>query len=390
LYDVAVVGGGRVGAACAIGLAQLGLSVALIERDEPTAFAAEQLPDLRVSAINRHSEQLFEQLGAWSFIQNMRVCPYKRLSVWEKPQCRSDFNIASLGVSHLGHIIENRIVQLGLLQRCQQLANLTVYMGQSIKNLLLDPPPRITLDNDYTVHAKFLVGADGVNSMVRHTANIGVQGWQYGMQALGVSIRTTHTQQDITWQQFTPDGPLAFLPLFGEYASLVWYNRPEKVRELKGLSPSQLKLQIIQHFPAELVDFEVLACESFPLIRQHSNHYTQGDVVLIGDAAHSINPLAGQGVNLGFKDVSVLLHVLAKYRQASTDAQQSTSLRPYFSEYERRRRSDNLLMMSAMDVLYKGFCNQHGLLKLLRNAGLTLANHAGPLKHRVMQYAMGL
>jgi 3-demethoxyubiquinol 3-hydroxylase len=382
LYDVAVVGGGMVGSACAIGLAQLGLSVALIERDQPKAFNAEQLPDLRVSAINRHSEHLFEELGAWSLIQNMRVCPYRRLSVWEQPQCRSDFNSAALGVSHLGHIIENRIIQLGLLQRCQQLSNLTVYMGQTIKSLVLHPSPSITLTNDETLH--------GVNSMVRQKANIGVQGWQYGMQALGISIRTKQAQQDITWQQFTPDGPVAFLPLFAEYASLVWYNRPEKVRELKGLSVSQLKQQIIQHFPAELMDFEVLACESFPLIRQHTNQYTKGDVVLIGDAAHSINPLAGQGVNLGFKDVRVLLEVLTKYRQDMTQTKASPSLRPYFGKYERNRRPDNLLMMSAMDVLYKGFCNQHGVLKLLRNAGLTLANHAGPLKHRVMQYAMGL
>jgi 3-demethoxyubiquinol 3-hydroxylase len=151
LYDVAVVGGGMVGSACAIGLAQLGLSVALIERDQPKAFNAEQLPDLRVSAINRHSEHLFEELGAWSLIQNMRVCPYRRLSVWEQPQCRSDFNSAALGVSHLGHIIENRIIQLGLLQRCQQLSNLTVYMGQTIKSLVLHPSPSITLTNDEMV-----------------------------------------------------------------------------------------------------------------------------------------------------------------------------------------------------------------------------------------------
>ena len=389
VIDVCIVGGGMVGSACALGLAQLGWSVVLLERDCPQAYSDEQLPDLRVSAINLNSEQFFQDLGVWQDIQSMRLCPYRRLSVWEQRDARTDFDCRGIKRPHLGHIIENRIIQLALHQRFGDYTNLRSIYGEAINTIELNQHARVTLVNGETLNARILIGADGANSLVRKAAGIGVQGWQYQQHALGITIKTHGEQQDITWQQFTPQGPVAFLPLFGQYASLVWYNDARHVERLKKLSKKQLKQEIVQHFPAELVDFDIIDWGSFPLNRMHANQYSKANAVLVGDAAHNINPLAGQGVNLGFKDVQVLLDIFNAHRNEFNAQPSAANLSQWFTEYENRRRRDNLLMMSVMDGLYLGFGNNIMPMKFLRNVGLKLANRAGPLKKRALQYAVG-
>ncbi|MEP0176087.1 MAG: FAD-dependent monooxygenase [Paraglaciecola sp.] len=390
MFDICVVGGGMVGSALAIGLGKLGLNVALIEPHMPKAFNESQLPDMRVSAISLTSGKLITELGAWDNIEAMRLCPYARLSVWDDPRCRTDFESASLGQSYLGHIIENRIVQLGLQQTLSDYSNIHVFANEDATTVQLGSKSKITLSCGKTIEVKLIVGADGAQSKVRKAANIGVQGWQYTQQALGIKIKTNGPQQDITWQQFTPDGPMAYLPLFDGFGSLVWYQSVEQITLLKGLSKTKLKQQIQQHFPSDLVDFEVLDVASFGLTRMHANQYFKGNTVLVGDAAHTINPLAGQGVNLGFKDVSVLLDIIEKQQAEATSDAWLLSPESWLKEYEKCRRKDNLIMMSAMDVLYATFSNSYMPFKVLRNLGLKLANASGPLKNQAMKYAMGL
>jgi len=392
VFDFCVVGGGMVGSAMALGLAKLGFKVAIIEPSMPVAFESQQPPDMRVSAISLTSESLLQNLGAWAHIKRMRVCPYKRLSVWDKPSCRTDFDCQTIGESHLGHIIENRLVQLGIHAEILADQNVVFYENLKITSIISTDVSKVTLENGQIIQANILIGADGGRSTVRDAANIGVQGWQYSQQALGIQIKTHDVQQDITWQQFTPNGPIAFLPLYDGFASLVWYHNTEDINYLKSLSKIKLKQHILQHFPTDLVDFEVLNVAGFPLTRMHANQYFKGNTVLIGDAAHTINPLAGQGVNLGFKDVAALLSVI---KEATTTDDRTTVLHPdhYFhwlKKYEVARRQDNLVMMSAMDLLYSTFSNSHMPLKILRNIGLKLANHSGPIKNNVMKYAMGL
>jgi 2-octaprenyl-3-methyl-6-methoxy-1,4-benzoquinol hydroxylase len=380
-----------VGSACALGLAQLGLSVILIERQQPQPFAHEQRPDLRVSAISLSSEKFFQSLGAWQHVEEMRSCPYKHLSVWEQNDSRTDFHSDTLKRPHLGHIVENRIIQLALQQRFAAHPNLRCIFNDKIESITVQGQISVNLASKEVIHPKVLIGADGLNSLVRQAAHIGVQGWQYSQQALGINIKTKSPQQDITWQQFTPQGPLAFLPLFDGYASLVWYHHSSQINYLKSLTKKQLKQDVIKHFPKELVDFEVLDCASFPLTRMHANQYCKGNVVVIGDAAHSINPLAGQGGNLGFKDVEVLLAVFAKNLEKLTDNNDiSRDSYAWIKEYEDSRRADNLLMMTAMDSLYASFGNNMMPFTLLRNLGLKLANRAGPLKKIALQYAVGI
>ena len=392
MFDFCVVGGGMVGSAMTLGLAKLGFKVAIIEPFMPLLFEPEQPPDMRVSAISLTSETLLQDLGAWTHIKNMRLCPYKRLSVWDKPSCRTDFDCTAIEQPHLGHIIENRLVQLGLHAAIGADQNVVFYENHKVTDITSSDVSQVTLENGQVIQSKMLIGADGGHSAVRGAANIGVQGWQYAQQALGIQIKTYDAQQDITWQQFTPDGPMAFLPLYAGFASLVWYHGAEDIKYLKSLSKAKLKQQILKHFPADLVDFEVIDVAGFPLTRMHANQYFKGNTVLIGDAAHTINPLAGQGVNLGFKDVAALLSVISEELATHdrTAVLDSSHYCHWLKKYEIARRRDNLVMMSAMDLLYSTFSNSNMPLKLLRNLGLKLINHAGPIKNNAMKYAMGL
>lgn len=392
MFDYCVVGGGMVGSAMALGLVKLGFNVAIIEPSMPVPFKPAQPPDMRVCAISLTSESLLQDLGAWTHINDMRVCPYKCLSVWDKPSCRTDFDCSDINQPHLGHIIENRLVQLGLHAALLADQNVAFYENLKVRNITSTDVSQITLEDGQIIQAKILVGADGGQSAVRDIAKIGVQGWQYAQQVLGIQIKTCNVQQDITWQQFTPDGPMAFLPMYDGFASLVWYHSAKNIRHLKALSKVKLKQHILQHFPADLVDFEVLDVASFPLTRMHANQYFKGNTVLIGDAAHTINPLAGQGVNLGFKDVAALLSVISGELKAYDRVAilQSNHYSHWLKKYEIIRRRDNLMMMSAMDLLYSTFSNSNMPFTLLRNLGLKLANHAGPIKNTAMKYAMGL
>lgn len=380
MFDFCIVGGGMVGAATALGLAQKGFSIALVEEHMPKPFDSADGPDMRVSAISVTSQALLESLGAWQYIEDMRTCSYRRLSVWERPQCRTDFVSDDINAPRLGYIIENRVLQLGLHQALAHFANVTWFSDSPVQKIITGAAPEVHLTDKQQLHCRWLIGADGLHSQIRDAACIGTQGWQYRQQAFAIQIETRAQQQDITWQQFTPTGPVAFLPMYQQYASLVWYNSTANINRLKALSPIALKQEIIRCFPDELVDFDVLKTAHFPLMRMHAKQYVKERVVLIGDAAHAINPLAGQGVNLGFKDVSALLACVTDELPKTDD----------FLRYESKRRKDNLLMMTAMDAIYGTFKQTNPVIKTLRNLGFTLANNGGVVKHQVMKYAMGL
>ena len=385
--DVVIVGGGMVGAATAIGLAQLGLTVALVEAFEPKAFSPEQPLDLRVSAISVASEQLLERLGALDTIATMRQVAYKGLETWELDGFITQFHSDQIGVSHLGHIVENRIVQLALWQAFEQHDNLTLICPAKVEQFIrTDDGIRVQLDNQMVVDTRLLVGADGANSQVRQWAGIGITGWDYAQSAMLINIETEIAEQDVTWQQFTPKGPRSLLPLPGNNASLVWYDDANRIAQLSSLSPQVLAEQIKQHFPDRLDHgFKVVDYGSFKLTRRHAQRYYDNNVVILGDAAHTINPLAGQGVNLGFKDVAALIDCL-------TDAithRQCWWHKELLAKYQAKRYRDNQLMMSTMDLFYASFSNDLLPLKLLRNGALKIANIDSPIKQKVLKYAMG-
>ena len=383
-YDVIVAGGGMVGAAAAIGLAQQGLDVAVIDGYAPQPFMSAQAMDLRVSAISPRSVVLLEQLGAWQTVTAMRLCPFKRLETWEHPECRTRFNADEMQLPQLGYIVENRVIQLALWQQFEYYDNITLLCPTTmVAATAVDDGYQIELDDGSLLNCGLLIGADGANSQVRQQANIGITAWDYRQHCMLINIATTLPQQDITWQQFTPAGPRSFLPLPGHQGSLVWYDSPARIRQLSAMPAAQLHAEIVATFPPELGEFTVLNHGSFPLTRRHAQTYYKPNVVLLGDAAHTINPLAGQGVNLGFKDVACLLE---KISQAGNDWQQPQVL----AHYERCRRPDNLIMQTGMDFFYATFSNNIGPLKLLRNASLRVADHTGAIKKQLLKYAMGI
>jgi 2-octaprenyl-3-methyl-6-methoxy-1,4-benzoquinol hydroxylase len=385
--DAVVVGGGMVGAAAALGLARDGLSVALLEHQAPEAFDAQSPPDLRISAIGCTSVGLLKQLGAWSAVQQMRLAPYRRLETWEWESSRVAFDAASLGLPELGFMVENRILQLALWQQVAQCKNLTLYSPSRLQSMQRAQDHwQVTLSSSETLQARLVVGADGAHSQVRKLAGIGTSGWQYRQACMLITVETQAPQQDVTWQQFCPSGPRAFLPLYDRWASLVWYDSPQRIRQLQALPMAQLDQEIAVAFPARLGAVKAHAAGSFPLVRRHAQRYVQPGLVLLGDAAHTINPLAGQGVNLGYRDVEALLAVVATAREQGED----WACEDVLMRYQRRRRTDNLLMQSGMDLFYTAFSNNLAPLSVARNLALMAAQRAGKLKEQALRYALGL
>jgi 3-demethoxyubiquinol 3-hydroxylase len=385
-FDIVIVGGGMVGGALACALAPLGLTIAVVEKALPQQYQSTQPMDLRVSAISVASEQLLERVGAWQHLKQMRCCPYRFLETWETKNNHLLFDSVAMSRDHLGHIVENRLIQLALWQQMATFDNVTLLAGQSISAIERCSAGYALNLGQQAISCHLLVGADGANSVVREAAKIGVTAWDYRQHAMLINITTACEQQNITWQQFTSNGPRALLPLADNKASLVWYDSPATIRQLSNLSSRQLKQRIISEFPDRLGEFEVDMCGSFPLTRRHAHSYYKENLVIIGDAAHTINPLAGQGVNLGFKDVMALNRVIWDAHKRGECWWHTNAL----DAYQKARMGDNLLMQSAMDMFYLGFSTQNTPLKLLRNAALKLASQSGWGKKQVMKYAMGL
>lgn len=406
-FDTIIVGAGMVGAALATGLGQQGIRVALIDQASPAPYQPDSHPDIRVSALSAGSERYLASLGAWPRILAMRATPYCRLAVWDEtpnplkrlvPRSLTEveFDANSLGAPHLGHIVENSITQLALWQTAETELDVTLITGHSVRDLVQSAEyATVTLDDGRQLQAQLVVGADGAMSRVRELAGIGVTRDQYEQQAMVISVRYRGGVEDITWQGFYPSGPRAFLPLHstgeqhpGEsWGSLVWYDHPARLDELKAMDEQQLMADIQQHFPERLPELtHIDARASFPIARQHAKHYYQNRVVLAGDAAHTINPLAGQGVNLGFQDAQCLQGVLKEARRGGEDLASAHWLKLY----EHRRRPANQRMMLTMDLFYHLFSNAIPPVHLARNLGLGAARVLPFARNRVARYAMGL
>lgn len=385
--EVTVVGGGMIGAACALGLAEAGFHVTVAELQAPAPFDAQAQPDVRISAVSRASVELLAALGVWDAVRAMRCVPYRALETYEAPGSEVTFTAESLGLPELGYMVENRILQLALWEKVTAHERITCLCPAQLQTMTKqDREWLLTFDSGEQIRSRLVIGADGARSQVRTLTGIGSRGWQYRQFCMLISVDTHAAQQDLTWQQFFPSGPRAFLPLFDSYASLVWYDSPARIRQLSKLPMAQLQDEIRTAFPARLGEVTPLAAGSFPLVRHHAAHYVQDGIALIGDAAHTINPLAGQGVNLGYRDVDALLDVLINARACCEDWNSTEVLK----RYERRRRPDNLLMQAGMDAFYLAFSNTLPGLQPLRNLALTVAQRATPLKKLALKYALGI
>ena len=401
-YDVLIVGAGMVGTAVACALGQAGFKVGVVDHSIPPVFDPAAVPDLRVSALSPATIRILDRLGAWQHVKAMRSCPYRQMAVWEKLNIplvgkrtrfnRTLFQASELGEERLGHIVENKVVQLSLHAAMKSSQDVELICPVRITSILMHKEyPELQLDDGRVLNARMLVGADGALSNVRDAAGLGVDAYDYEQQALVATVEISGGPLDITWQAFTSTGPLALLPLPDvdgrSYASLVWYNLPEEVRKLKAMHNDVFLKVVSDHFPSELPPLKALHGRgSFPLTRRHAHKYVKRAVALVGDAAHTINPLAGQGVNLGFMDAAWLAQVLIEARDQGDDFADLSTLQ----RYEQARRTDNRNMMLVMDAFYHVFSNENTPLKIARNIGLAVAGRSKVGQKQVMRYAMGL
>jgi len=388
-YDLAIVGAGMVGGALACALGQKGFRIALIEQRAPDSnWSAEQV-DLRVSALTRASQRILENLGVWHRMMEMRVTPYRGMLVWDSSGSGSiRFDAAEIGEPDLGHIVENRVTQLALWECLCRLESVVRFCPASVQRLQLgEAGPWLELDNGKRIRAQLIVAADGAHSKIRELAAITSSGWSYDQHAVVATVRPEKHHGDIARQRFMPNGPLALLPIDNGCCSIVWSTAPEHADHLLQLDDGDFCQQLESASQGVLgAILEVGPRGRFPLALRHADRYVSEGLALVGDAAHGIHPLAGQGVNLGFLDAAVLAETLLDSRKGERPLGALARLR----RYERTRKGHNLEMLALMDLFKRFFSNDNQPLAVLRNFGLNLVDAMGPLKRALVRRAMGM
>ena len=387
-FDVIIMGAGMVGAALALALGRQSFRVALVDSRAPQLIWPDEGFDIRVSAITRASQQLFTSLNAWSAMLAERVSPYREMHVWDAGgEGVIHFDSADIGEADLGHIIENRVIIKGLHSALAGLEAVTPFWPATAVNIKRDAEQAsLTLADGQVLTGRLLVGADGGRSWVRGQAGISVKGWDYDQTALVTWVKPQQFHRETAWQRFLPSGPLAFLPLGDGYCSIVWSTAPDHARQLQEMTPERFALELQAAFEDTLGPIETMGPRAtFPLRCFETQHYVQPHLALVGDAAHTIHPLAGQGVNLGLADVQALVTVLSDARTRRRNIGGQSVLR----RYERWRRADNRSMLVAMDVFKRLFSSDHAGLAWLRNMGLNLTDRLGPVKNQIIRQALG-
>lgn len=387
-YDVAIVGAGMAGATLACALGDSGLRVALIDRARPPLSWKDAGHDLRVSAISHASQRIFETLDVWSRMQARRISPYREMEVWDAGgQGRIHFDSADLGEPVLGHIIENRVTVAGLHERLAELP-VEVLAPVSLHRLSWDADYMyLEQDDGQRLAARLVVGADGGRSWVRDRAGIAVRGWDYDQRALVTTVRPAESHQETAWQRFLPAGPLAFLPLLDNHCSIVWSTGNEHSEALLAMSEEAFAQELEAAFESRLGRIEWVGPRAaLPLRFLHANAYVRPRLALIGDAAHTIHPLAGQGINLGLTDAAALAEVISEAAAARQNIGSIAVLR----RYERWRNADNLAMLAAMDGFKRLFGSELSPVRWARNLGLNITHTVLPIKHLLMRQAIGI
>ena len=391
--DLLIVGAGMVGSALALSLRDSGLNILVVDGGPLTVkpFVADAPFEARVSALSIASQRILERLGVWDGIVARRVSPYSDMHVWDGSGTgKVHFSASSVHAEVLGHIVENRVVQDALIERLHDsdiglLADARLeQMRHSGDDWLL------TLSDGRTLRSPLVVAADGANSTVRRMTGTATREWDYLHHAIVTSVRTADSHRKTAWQRFTDDGPLAFLPLDREgehWCSIVWSVTPEQSERLMKLDDERFCRELEQAFEGRLgqvISADPRLC--VPLRQRHAKRYVAPGLALIGDAAHTIHPLAGQGVNLGFLDAAVLAEVL---RGAFERGERLADER-VLSRYERRRMPHNLALMAAMEGFERLFQADSLPVRLLRNAGLKMVDHSAEAKALFVRQALGL
>lgn len=385
-YDIAVVGGGVVGATAALALARDGRKVALVEAREPAPWN-EEFPDLRVYAFAPDNAALLASLGVWEEIAGARAQPYRRMRVWDAAGGGElHFSANDLGRDCLGWIVENDLLVDRLWRAIRHEPAIQRHCPDKVVALSQDEGgATLELDSGARVKARLVVAADGGDSKLRDLAGFEISRHDYGQRGIVAYVETTEPHQDTAWQRFLPTGPLAFLPCGDRRSSIVWTVPEEEATRLLALDDTAFCRELTRAFDARLGEIVAVSRRvAFPLRRQLAERYVAGRVLLAGDAAHVVHPLAGQGVNLGLRDVACLRRLLAE----ASAVDPGTPHR--LARYQRERRSDNTLAAYAFDGINRVFSNDAPLPTLLRGHALGLVGRVPLLADLFARRAAGL
>jgi len=392
--DLIIVGAGMVGSTLALALKNSGLDVLLVDGSPltSTAFQPNQPFEPRVVALSLASQRILERVSAWPGIAQRRLCPYRHMHVWDGSGTgKIDFSARSVHAEVLGHIVENRIVQDALLE---QLHNSTVQLLAHSRVAQLRRSGAgwlMYLEDGNSIRSSLIIAADGANSSIRRLAGCATREWDYLHHAIVTSIRCEKPHQDTAWQRFTDDGPLALLPLQHadgqNWCSIVWSVPAEQAQQLMALNDEAFCTALGQASEHRLGRIEHAdQRHSIALRQRHAKRYVAPGLALIGDAAHSIHPLAGQGVNLGLLDAAVLAEVLLHGLQRGENIASERLL----SRFERRRMPHNLAMMAAMEGFQHLFQADTLAVRWLRNSGLACVDNFDEGKALFVRHALGL
>ncbi|MDJ0917061.1 MAG: FAD-dependent oxidoreductase [Woeseiaceae bacterium] len=389
-YDVVVVGGGVVGLATAGLLADASrrLKITVVDASTRPPRETSEL-DLRVSAIANGSIDILDKLGAWDRIDSERRCAYEHMRVWDSADAPDSasalrFDADDFGLPYLGYIVENSAIQRALLHRLNVLG-VNVRYGAGIDSIeRREPRIVVSLDDGDTISADLLIGADGMRSRVRDCVGIDVTRIDYQQTAIVTHLRPERDHEATAWQRFLPTGPIALLPLADGRVSTVWStNEPDAALAADDEALGRLLTEASAAVLGELIVDGPRG--SFPLNAHHAKNYVTENVALVGDAAHAVHPLAGQGANLGLQDAAMLAHTLAEAVSGGVHPGERRVLR----RYERARKGENATMVHALTALNRLFASNLPFSSELRRTGMQLFNVSGPLRERVVERALG-
>ncbi|MDZ7644799.1 MAG: UbiH/UbiF/VisC/COQ6 family ubiquinone biosynthesis hydroxylase [Woeseiaceae bacterium] len=396
--DIVVAGGGMVGLATAALLATLpqrrSLSLTVVDAGARPVYAADAEVDLRVSAVSAGSLRVLDEIGIGADVRASRACPYRDMCVWDASGIPDGpeslhFSAADVALPELGLIVENSLLCERLYALLES-RGVALRFGTAIERINLrtgQAGADLALANGDTLAADLLIGADGAQSAVRDAAAIDVVGWSYSQSAVVLHASPARPHRHTAWQRFLAEGPLALLPLADGRVSIVWSTLPAHAADLLALSDSDCSAALTAASDGVLGALSVAGGRaSFPLRAGHARRYVQRGVALVGDAAHTVHPLAGQGANLGLADAEVLYRVLG----AALAGGEHPGDLPVLRRYERARRGANATMLHFVDGLSRLFAHDNPWLAGLRGTGLRFFDRSGPLKRRAMRVALGL
>ncbi len=394
-FHVVIVGAGVAGLTAAALLAQSSVSrrlnITLLDAQPRPSRVKGKDVALRVSAIATGSSHLLQSIGAWSCIDAQRIASYDVMRVWDESSTADSgdalyFDAAEFAVPQLGFIVENELLQTAILDVLQR-ENVELLFESPIAALQAqDSGRQLTLEDGRSLQADLVIGADGARSLVRESAGIATQEWAYGQSAFVTHLCSEKAHCNTAWQRFLSNGPLGMLPLGDGRISVVWSTTDEQAQWAMAATDEALGKALSEASDHVLGKLTVAGPRgAFPLQARHARDYVKAGVALIGDAAHAIHPLAGQGANLGLQDAACLADVIAQAIQNG----EHPGDRPVLRRFERSRKGENAAMLHFMTGLNRLFATDSTLLKELRTAGMRLFNQSGPIREHVVSVALG-